>query len=98
MMGPGMMMMGGGRGADMCGPRAAGLAEWRLDRIERAVRPNDAQKAKYLPLLSREWVGSYALSEAGSGSDHESLLQKGTAAQEAMCRFDLFFHTLLRTS
>jgi len=29
----------------------------------------DAQKAKYLPLLAREWVGSYALSEAGSGSD-----------------------------
>jgi len=30
---------------------------------------NDAQKARYLPLLCREWVGSYALSEAGSGSD-----------------------------
>jgi alkylation response protein AidB-like acyl-CoA dehydrogenase len=29
----------------------------------------DAQKASYLPRLSREWVGSYALSEAGSGSD-----------------------------
>lgn len=29
----------------------------------------DAQKEQYLPRLSREWVGSYALSEAGSGSD-----------------------------
>jgi alkylation response protein AidB-like acyl-CoA dehydrogenase len=29
----------------------------------------DAQKDRYLPLLAREWVGSYALSEAGSGSD-----------------------------
>jgi len=29
----------------------------------------DAQKERYLPLLAREWVGSYALSEAGSGSD-----------------------------
>lgn len=29
----------------------------------------DAQKARYLPLLAREWVGSYALSESGSGSD-----------------------------
>jgi alkylation response protein AidB-like acyl-CoA dehydrogenase len=29
----------------------------------------EAQKAKYLPLLAHEWVGSYALSEAGSGSD-----------------------------
>ncbi len=30
---------------------------------------NDAQKARYLPKLAGEWVGSYALSEAGSGSD-----------------------------
>jgi alkylation response protein AidB-like acyl-CoA dehydrogenase len=29
----------------------------------------DAQKEQYLPRLSRDWVGSYALSEAGSGSD-----------------------------
>jgi alkylation response protein AidB-like acyl-CoA dehydrogenase len=28
-----------------------------------------AQKERYLTLLAREWVGSYALSEAGSGSD-----------------------------
>src|SRR5580765_4939809 len=27
------------------------------------------QKAKYLPLLAEKWVASYALSEAGSGSD-----------------------------
>ena len=43
-MGPGMMgsgMMGGG----MCSPQAAGLAEWRVERIERAVRPTDAQRA-----------------------------------------------------
>jgi alkylation response protein AidB-like acyl-CoA dehydrogenase len=37
---------------------------------------SDAQKAKYLPLLSREWVGSYALSEAGSGSDAFALACK----------------------
>ncbi len=29
----------------------------------------DEQKAKYLPKLATEWVGSYALSEASSGSD-----------------------------
>ncbi len=28
-----------------------------------------AQKAKYFPLLASRWVGAYALSEAGSGSD-----------------------------
>jgi len=30
---------------------------------------NDAQKAKYFPKLASSWVGAYALSEAGSGSD-----------------------------
>src|SRR5881275_3583035 len=30
---------------------------------------NDDQKSKYLAMLSREIVGAYALSEAGSGSD-----------------------------
>ncbi|HLV01461.1 MAG TPA: acyl-CoA dehydrogenase [Acidobacteriota bacterium] len=30
---------------------------------------NDQQKQHYLPRLAREWVGAYALSEAGSGSD-----------------------------
>lgn len=30
---------------------------------------NDAMKEKYLPKLASEWVGSYALSEPGSGSD-----------------------------
>jgi butyryl-CoA dehydrogenase/short/branched chain acyl-CoA dehydrogenase len=30
---------------------------------------SEAQKRKYLPKMASEWVGSYALSEAGSGSD-----------------------------
>ncbi|MEK6769153.1 MAG: acyl-CoA dehydrogenase family protein [Gemmatimonadota bacterium] len=30
---------------------------------------NDEQKARYAPKLAAEWVGAYALSEAGSGSD-----------------------------
>ncbi len=30
---------------------------------------NDDQKKRYLPKLASSWVGSYALSEAGSGSD-----------------------------
>ena len=38
MMGPGMM------GAGRCSPRASGLAEWRVERIERTVRPTDAQR------------------------------------------------------
>lgn len=43
MMGPGMM--GAGGFGFMCNPRAAGLAEWRMERIEAAVRPTDAQRA-----------------------------------------------------
>jgi alkylation response protein AidB-like acyl-CoA dehydrogenase len=30
---------------------------------------NDAQKERYLPKMCSEWVGSYCLSESGSGSD-----------------------------
>jgi short/branched chain acyl-CoA dehydrogenase len=36
----------------------------------------DAQKAKYCPKLSTKWVGAYALSEAGSGSDAFALACK----------------------
>lgn len=37
---------------------------------------NDEMKAKYLPKLATEWVGSYALSEPGSGSDAFALATK----------------------
>lgn len=44
-MGPGMM----GRGGFMqtCNPRMAGFAEWRIERIERAVRPTEAQRGAF---------------------------------------------------
>jgi hypothetical protein len=45
MMGPAMMdrqLFG-----RMCGPRTAGFAEWRLDRLERVIKPTDAQRAKF---------------------------------------------------
>ena len=43
-MGPGMM---GWRsmGQELCDPRSAGMAEWRIEAIERAVRPTDAQRS-----------------------------------------------------
>jgi short/branched chain acyl-CoA dehydrogenase len=37
---------------------------------------NDDQKSKYLPMLSSDTVGAYALSEAGSGSDAFALATK----------------------
>jgi hypothetical protein len=29
----------------MCDPRGAGLAEWRMERIERLISPTEAQRA-----------------------------------------------------
>jgi Spy/CpxP family protein refolding chaperone len=53
-MGPGMMGgpgMGGGwmmsRRGGMCGPAAAGFAEWRADRLAELVQLTDAQRAKF---------------------------------------------------
>jgi hypothetical protein len=45
MMGPGMMdrqLFG-----RMCSPRNSGFAEWRLDRMERTIKPTEAQRAKF---------------------------------------------------
>jgi alkylation response protein AidB-like acyl-CoA dehydrogenase len=39
---------------------------------------NDEQKQRYLPKLCGDWVGSYALSEAGSGSDAFALKTRAT--------------------
>ena len=47
---------------------------------------NAEQKARYLPKLASEWVGSYALSEAGSGSDAFAL---ATRAERRGDRFVL---------
>jgi hypothetical protein len=45
MMGPGMM---GGLGyGRMCGPNAAGFAEWRASRLERLIKPTDAQREAF---------------------------------------------------
>jgi butyryl-CoA dehydrogenase/short/branched chain acyl-CoA dehydrogenase len=42
----------------------------------------EAQKAKYFPLLASRWVGAYALSEAGSGSDAFALACRAEARGE----------------
>jgi hypothetical protein len=51
MMGPGMIMgpgmMGRGGFGRMCGPAAAGFAERRLERLERLIKPTDAQRGKF---------------------------------------------------
>jgi hypothetical protein len=45
MMGPGMI--GPGMHMRMCGPRAAGFAEWRIARLEQVIKPTEAQKPKF---------------------------------------------------
>ena len=40
---------------------------------------NAEQKKRYLPKMANEWVGAYALSEAGSGSDAFALQTKAEA-------------------
>jgi hypothetical protein len=51
MMGPGMM---GGPGMQgfMCNPSAGGFSAWRIDAIEQAIRPDEAQKVKLEALKS----------------------------------------------
>ena len=52
-------------------PSVAVLVDVQNTLVENALLRwgNADQKARYLPKLASEWVGSYALSEASSGSD-----------------------------
>ena len=84
MMGPGMM---GGRGFGfMCNPRAAGLAEWRMDRIEQAVRPMEGQKAALAELRTAstkaaEMIAATCTSDLPSKStDRLDLMQRRVEA------------------
>ena len=52
-------------------PSAGVIVDVQNTLVNNAVRrwASDAQKRRYLPRLAKDTVGSYALSEAGSGSD-----------------------------
>ena len=62
MMGPGMMH-GQGFGF-MCNPRAAGFAEWRLARIEAAIKPTEAQRAALNDLRTASTKAAEVISAA----------------------------------
>ena len=67
MMGPGMMRgsgMWGGRFTGPCDPGAAGLAGWRIDQIERVVRPTDAQRTALNDLRAASTKAAEALAGA----------------------------------
>jgi LTXXQ motif family protein len=67
MMGPGMMHgpgMWGGRFDGPCDPRVAGMAEWRIEEIERVVQPTEAQRGALADLRSASAKAAEALKTA----------------------------------
>lgn len=52
-------------------PSAGVLVDVQNTLVINAIKrwANEEQKQRYFPKLAKEWVGAYALSEAGSGSD-----------------------------
>lgn len=103
MMGPGMMGMGGMGG--MCDPRGAGLAEWRMERIERLVNPNDAQRAALDNLRNASTKAAEIVAAAcprefpASATGRLALMEKRLDAMQQAIRtvrpaFDAFYATL----
>ena len=78
MMGPGMMGAGGFN--FMCNPRAAGFAEWRIARIEAAVRPTEAQRGA----LNELRTASAKAAETISAACTSDFPTKSTERLEAM--------------
>jgi len=109
MMGPGMMGWGGRGGGggwgDMCGPRAAGLAEWRIERIERLVSPNETQRAALNELRTASTKAAETVATAcprefpASASARLELMEKRLDAMLVAIKtvrpaFDAFYATL----
>jgi len=61
-------------------PSLAVLVDVQNTLVNNAIQRwgSEAQRAKYLPKLASKWVGAYALSEAGSGSDAFALACRAT--------------------
>lgn len=104
MMGPGMM---GGRGgfAGMCDPRGAGLAEWRMERIERLITPTDAQRTALNALRDASTKAAETISAAcprefpASAAARMELMEKRLETMLAAIKtvrpaFDAFYATL----
>ncbi|MFN3655837.1 MAG: Spy/CpxP family protein refolding chaperone [Pseudolabrys sp.] len=103
MMGPGMMGMSGFGG--MCNPRSAGLAEWRMQRIEQIVKPTDAQKAALTALRDASTKAAESIAAAcptefpDSAPARLELMEKRMEAMLAAVKtvrpaFDTFYATL----
>ncbi|HET7190542.1 MAG TPA: Spy/CpxP family protein refolding chaperone [Pseudolabrys sp.] len=107
MMGPGMMGWSGGRGGlgAMCDPRAAGLAEWRMERVERLITPTDAQRSALNDLRTASSKAADIVAAAcprefpANASMRLELLEKRLDAMQQAIKivrpaFDAFYATL----
>jgi hypothetical protein len=106
MMGPGMMGWDGRGGMGfMCDPRAAGLAEWRMERIERLVSPNEAQRTALNELRTASTKAAETIATAcprefpASASARLELMEKRLDAMLVAIKtvrpaFDAFYATL----
>jgi hypothetical protein len=106
MMGPGMMGWGGpGRMAGLCNPRSAGLAEWRMEKIERIVRPSESQRAALNALraasakAAEQIAGACPREFPTSATARMELMQTRleimlTAVKTVRSAFDAFYATL----
>ena len=102
-MGPGMMGWSG-MGA-MCDPGAAGLAEWRMERIERLINPTEAQRAALNELRAASSKAAATIAAAcprefpTGASARLELMEKRLDAMLAAIKtvrpaFDAFYATL----
>jgi hypothetical protein len=103
MMGPGMM--GRGFGDMMCDPRSTGFAEWRIDRIERAVKLDDAQKKALDELRAASGKAAEAMAAAcpreipASSAERLALMEKRMEAMLQSVKtvrpaFEAFYNSL----
>lgn len=107
MMGPGMMGWGGGAGGmgAICDPRGAGLAEWRMERIERLITPSETQRAALNDLRTASTKAAEVVAAACPREFPESatarleLMEKRLDAMQQAIKvvrpaFDAFYATL----
>ncbi len=101
-MGPGMM--GRGLGA-MCNPAFAGFSDWRIERIERTVRPDQRQKEALNELRNASGKAAEALAAScpkdfpKTASERFAFMEKRMEAMLQAIRtvrpaFDAFYGTL----
>jgi hypothetical protein len=87
MMGPGMMRgtgLWGGRFDGPCDPSVAGIAEWRIDEIERVVRPTDAQRSALADLRAASTKAAATLTGACPREIPQTSAQRMTFMEKRM--------------